>query len=65
MSDYYTIDLFGSYQISKNFKIAASVNNLLDKRPPFDPGYDPTNNYDFSQYDVRGRLVRVSLTYKM
>jgi iron complex outermembrane receptor protein len=65
MSDYYTIDLFGSYQITKNFKIAASVNNLLDKKPPFDPGYDPTLNYDFSQYDVRGRLVRFSLTYKM
>ncbi|MCE9659976.1 MAG: TonB-dependent receptor [Burkholderiales bacterium] len=63
--DYYTLDLYGSYQITKNFKIAGSVANLLDKKPPYDPGIDSTNNYDFSQYDVRGRLVRVSLTYKM
>ncbi len=63
--DYYTIDLYGSYQITKNFKIAGSIANLLDKKPPYDPGFDSTNNYDFSQFDVRGRLFRVSLTYKM
>ncbi len=64
-SDYYTIDIYGSYQINKNFKIAGSVANLLDKKPPYDPGFDSTNNYDFSQFDVRGRLIRLSLTYKM
>jgi len=63
--DYYSFDLYGSYQITKNFRIAASAVNLFDRKPPYDPGIDPTNNYDFSQYDVRGRLVRVSLTYKM
>ena len=63
--DYYSIDLFGSYQITKNFKVSGSVANLLDRKPPYDPGFDSTNNYDFSQFDVRGRLFRVNLTYKM
>ena len=64
-ADYYTVDLYGGYQVTKNFRVSASVANLLDKKPPYDPGFDSTNNYDFSQFDVRGRLVRLSLTYKM
>ena len=63
--DYYTIDLYGAYQITKNFRIGASVANLFDAKPPYDPGFDATNNYDFSQFDVRGRLIRLNLTYKM
>ena len=38
---------------------------MFDRKPPYDPGIDPTNNYDFSSFDVRGRLVRLTLTYKM
>jgi iron complex outermembrane receptor protein len=62
---YTTFDLFGAYQINKNFRVGASINNVFDRKPPYDPGFDATNNYDFSQFDVRGRLVRVHLTYKM
>ena len=64
-NDYYTIDLYGAYQITKNFRISASIINALDKRPPYDPGIDATNVYDVSSFDVRGRLVRLALTYKM
>ena len=62
---YYTVDIFGKYQITKNLAVSASVANLFDKKPPYDPGFDATNNYDFSQFDVRGRLVRVNLNWKM
>ena len=62
---YTTFDLYGSYQITKNFKGAASVVNVLDGKPPYDPGIDTTNEYDVSSFDVRGRLVRLTLTYKM
>jgi len=62
---YYSFDFSGSYQITKNFKVGASVVNAFDRKPPYDPGFDSTNNYDFSQFDVRGRLVRLNLTYKM
>ena len=64
-ADYTTFDLYGSYQINKNFKVAASVVNLFDKKPPYDPGVDPTSLYDFTSFDVRGRLIRLALTYKM
>jgi iron complex outermembrane receptor protein len=64
-ASYTTFDLYGSYQITKNFKVAASVANLFDRKPPYDPGIDATNVYDISSFDVRGRLVRLALTYKM
>ena len=57
-ASYTTFDLYGSYQITKNFRVAASVANLFDKKPPYDPGVDSTNVYDISSFDVRGRLVR-------
>jgi iron complex outermembrane recepter protein len=58
-----TLDLFARYTINKNLSVAASVVNALDKLPPYDPGFSSTYNYDFSQYDVRGRQFRVGLTY--
>ena len=64
-SDYYTIDLYGSYQFTKNLKVGISVINALNRRPPYDPGIDATNVYDVSSFDVRGRLIRAALTYKM
>lgn len=63
--DYYTFDLYGRYQINKNFSVSASIVNVFDKTPPYDPGFSTTYFYDFSQFDVRGRLYRLSLTYKM
>ena len=63
--DYYTFDLYGSYQINKNFMVSASVVNMFNRKPPYDPGFSSTFLYDFSEFDVRGRLVRLNLTYKM
>jgi len=63
--DYYTFDPYGRYQINKNFSTSASVVNLFNRTPPYDPGFTTTYFYDFSQFDVRGRLYRLSLTYKM
>jgi iron complex outermembrane recepter protein len=58
-----TVDLFARYAFSKNLSVAASVVNVFDKLPPYDPGFSTTYNYDFSQFDVRGRQFRVGLTY--
>jgi iron complex outermembrane receptor protein len=60
-----TYDLFASYDLTKNLKVSGSVLNLRDKKPYYDPGFDPTNNYDWSIFDVRGRQFRLGLTYKM
>ena len=62
---YKTYDLFGSYAITKNLSISASIVNVFDQLPPYDPGFSTTYFYDFSLYDVRGRQYRANLTYKM
>lgn len=59
----YTYDLFGSYQLTKNFKLSASVVNVFNKMPPYEPAY--TLLYDNTVFDGRARQVRVSLGYKM
>jgi len=59
-----TIDLFGSYEFNNKLKISASVINVANKLPPYDPGASGTFLYDFTQYDVRGRAFRANLTYK-
>jgi iron complex outermembrane recepter protein len=65
VGSYTTLDLFGRYQLSKNLTISGSIVNVLDKTPPYDPGFSTTFLYDFSQFDVRGRQYRMSMTYKM
>jgi iron complex outermembrane receptor protein len=62
---YITYDLYASYDITKNLKISASVLNLTNKLPFYDPGFDSTNNYDVSLFDVRGTQYRLGFTYKM
>ena len=57
-------DLFGGYEFNSKLKINASVINLMNKQPPYDPGASSTFLYDFTQYDVRGRAYRMNLTYK-
>ena len=61
---YTTFDLFGRYTITPNFTVSASILNITDETPPYDPGFSSTFNYDFSQYDVRGRQYRIGLNYK-
>jgi iron complex outermembrane receptor protein len=61
---YTTLDLYLSWQITSGLQVNGSVVNLTNEKPPYDPGFDSTNNYDFSQYDVRGRIYRVGVKYK-
>ena len=61
---YTTFDLYGRYNITSNLSVQASVLNIFDRTPPYDPGIDATNFYDFTQYDVRGTIYRVGMSYK-
>ena len=63
--DYYTVDLYAAYNITKNIKIFGSVLNVNNRMPPYDPGFSSTFLYDFSLFDVRGRQYRVGFTYKL
>ena len=60
-----TLDLSGRYKLNKNITLSASMINVLDKMPPYDPGFSGTSLYDFSLHDTRGRQVRVAFSYKM
>ncbi|HET7772774.1 MAG TPA: TonB-dependent receptor [Burkholderiaceae bacterium] len=62
---YTTLDLFGRYEVIKNLNVSVSINNVMDKAPPYDPGFSGTFLYDFSQFDSRGRQVRVGFSYRM
>ena len=65
VSHYRTVDLFARYQFNKNLTVSASVINAENAKPPYDPGFSSTYNYDFSLYSVLGRQVRVGFSYKM
>jgi iron complex outermembrane receptor protein len=60
-----TVDLFASYQLTKNFKISGSVINVFNQQVPYDPGFSSTYLYDFSLHDVRDRQVRLSVNYAL
>ena len=60
-----TYDIFGRYAIDKNWSVSATVINLLNTAPPYDPGFSSTFLYDYSMYDVRGRQFRMNFNYKM
>ena len=62
---YITYDLFAKYQLTKNLSISGSIVNIHNELPFPSAGYDATNNYDVSLYDVRGRQFRLGLTWKM
>jgi iron complex outermembrane recepter protein len=63
--NFYTFDLFGRYQVNKNLRLTASVTNLDNRKPPYDPGASTTFLYDFTQYSAVGRAVRVGFNYTM
>jgi iron complex outermembrane recepter protein len=63
---YQQYDLYVSYDGFKNLKLYTSIQNLLDKEPPFAPnngGTGTTVQYDISQNDLRGRYVTVGAKY--
>ncbi len=64
IGSYTTLDVFGGYEFNSKLKLNASVINLMNRKPPYDPGASSTYLYDFTQYDVRGRAYRMNLTYK-
>lgn len=63
---YTQYDLYLAYGGFKNLKLFASVQNLLDTKPPFDPqngGTATTVQYDISQNDLRGRYYTIGAKY--
>ena len=62
-------DLTGSYAINKHLSITASVENLFNKLPPFDPanyaGAGTNYNPTWSQAGIVGRFYNLGVKFKM
>jgi iron complex outermembrane receptor protein len=58
-----TLDFFGRYQVNKRTTASFSLINVTNRLPPFDPAWGTFA--DSQLYDMRGRQVRASLSYRM
>ncbi|QQP96149.1 TonB-dependent receptor [Lysobacter enzymogenes] len=63
VDDYHQFDLYVGYEGLHDTTLYASVQNLADKAPPFDPSGGALP-YDITQYDALGRFVTVGVKYK-
>ncbi|WP_223807136.1 TonB-dependent receptor [Montanilutibacter psychrotolerans] len=63
VDDSHRFDLYVGYEGLRNTTLYASVQNLADSQPPFDPAGGALP-YDISQYDALGRFVTVGFKYK-
>ena len=64
IDSYTTFDLFGRWNVTPKISVTASINNVTDETPPYDPGVSATFLYDFTQYSPFGRTYRVGATYR-
>lgn len=53
-----------SYQGFANTTVALSVSNVFDRDPPFDPAAG-SYYYDMTQYNLRGRVLSLSVSYQL
>jgi iron complex outermembrane receptor protein len=62
-----TVDLFGKWSVSKNFDINFSIQNLFDKKAPFDPylvnTYGINYNQTWHQAGAVGRFFTIGAKY--
>jgi iron complex outermembrane receptor protein len=65
VASFWTLDVSGNYKINDRFEVYGSIQNLMDKKPPYDPetygalGYNPL---DYS--GAIGRFFRVGVKAK-
>jgi len=65
IASFTTVDLFGSYAFSKSLELSASISNVFDRLPPFDPYTYGGVNYNpaFHQAGAVGRFVVLGARY--
>ena len=66
VSSFVDVDLTGSYRFGDHLQVSATVENLLDRKPPFDPIDYAATNYSptYAQSGIVGRFFRVGMSYK-
>jgi iron complex outermembrane recepter protein len=60
------VDLTGSYEINKHVTVTASIMNLLDRKPPFDPADYAAVNYNptYAYAGIVGRFYNLGVKVK-
>lgn len=56
-------DISGSYMMNETVTVAAGINNLFDKEPPYFTGNQDSNTSPYT-YDVLGRYLHASVNVK-
>ncbi len=66
VASFVDVDLTGAYRFGQNLELNVAVENLLDRKPPFDPiDYAGTNyNPTYAQSGIVGRFWRLGMSYK-
>ena len=66
VGSFYDFDLTGSYDINQHIAITASLMNVFDRKPPFDPANYAAPNYNptYSQAGIVGRFWNVGVKVK-
>ncbi len=67
MASYSQFNLGATYRGFKNWTIYGGINNLFDRKPPFDVEWQATpdiTGYDQSLYTNIGRFFQVGATYR-
>jgi iron complex outermembrane receptor protein len=68
VSPYSQFNLNASYTAVKNLTVYATVNNLFDRLPPYDPlwlEFPTATPYDPSLYSDEGRYVEIGVKYRL
>ena len=66
VKSFWTLDLTGSYKLTRNLNVYADILNLFDKGPSLDPGDYAGVNYNptYNQSGIVGRYFRAGLQVK-
>ncbi|CAN7757638.1 TonB-dependent receptor [Caballeronia sp. LjRoot34] len=67
VGSYSQFNLYTSYRGFKNWTVYGGINNVFDKRPPFDVVWTEGQNqsgYDSSLYSAIGRTFQIGATYR-
>jgi len=59
------LNLYGSYQLTRQWQLSASIRNALDRAPPLSPYPNlPEPQFNGEYYDVIGRAFRIAATFR-
>jgi iron complex outermembrane recepter protein len=59
------LNLYGSYQLTDQWQLSASIRNALDRAPPLSPYPNlPEPQFNGEYYDVIGRAFRIAATFR-